>query len=101
MGLDVHDTTVYPKEPLLPGMCLTMEPGLYFSKVAIDQALSDPIKRAFLVPETIAKFENFGGIRIEDDIVITETGCEVLTTVPKEIEDIEVLMAAAALSVSS
>ena len=89
LGLDVHDVGAYdPENPnnrrgkkrrlLEPGMVITVEPGLYFD-------LDD--KR---VP---ARYRGIG-IRIEDDVLITEAGNEVLTAgVPKSIEDIEELMA--------
>lgn len=80
LGLDVHDVdggSVLAKNRILePGMILTVEPGLYFSK-NID------------IPQ---KYQGIG-IRIEDNILITETGNEVLTTgVPKGIDDIEAIM---------
>lgn len=90
LGLDVHDVGSYSKEgqngdrnskvrdrPLEIGMVLTVEPGLYISPK------SD-------VPEQYKGI----GVRIEDNILITEYGNKVLTgAVPKEIEDIEALMA--------
>ncbi|MHB1093560.1 aminopeptidase P N-terminal domain-containing protein [Thiobacillus sp.] len=76
LGLDVHDAGEYKIggewRPLQPGMTLTVEPGLY-------------IRPADDVPEA---FRNIG-IRIEDDVVVTETGCEVLTTPPKTVAEIE------------
>jgi Xaa-Pro dipeptidase len=83
---------MYPKEPLLKNMCLTVEPGIYFNPVAIAEGCADPIKRKYLVTDVIKQYEGFGGVRIEDDIVITDTGCEVLTNVPRDIEEIEALM---------
>ncbi len=84
LGLDVHDVGAYTlagassKRQLLAGMVLTVEPGLY---VAADNMTVD------------AKWRGIG-IRIEDDVLITETGCHVLThAVPKTIEAIEALMA--------
>lgn len=84
LGMDVHDVGDYKVEnqwrPLEPGMVMTIEPGLY---VAADNMDVDPCWRGI-------------GIRIEDDILITESGCEVLTAaVPKEIDEIEALMASA------
>lgn len=84
LGLDVHDAGRYNGDDgqprtLKPGMVITVEPGLYFAK---DNEL---------VPE---KYRGIG-IRIEDDVVITEDGPMVLTSdVPKTVEAIEALMQA-------
>ena len=80
LGMDVHDVGNYKVNgewrDLLPGMALTVEPGLY-------------IRPANNVPEALWNI----GIRIEDDLVITENGCEVLThAVPKTVDAIEALM---------
>ena len=80
LGLDVHDVGVYEQqgEPitLQPGMVVTVEPGLYLSKTS----------------QAPARYRGIG-IRIEDDVVVTETGHEVLTdAVPKDPEAIESLM---------
>jgi Xaa-Pro aminopeptidase len=82
LGMDVHDVGLYMTggEPraLEPGMCFTIEPGFYVQP-------SDQ--------ETPAEYRGIG-IRIEDDILVTEGGCEVLTHgAPKEIADIEALRA--------
>lgn len=84
LGMDVHDVGDYKQNgdwrPLEPGMVMTVEPGLY---IAPDDESVAPQWRGI-------------GIRIEDDVVITERGCEVLTDgVPKQIADIEALMAGA------
>ncbi|QOV68052.1 Xaa-Pro aminopeptidase [Citrobacter sp. BDA59-3] len=82
LGLDVHDVGVYGQDRsriLEPGMVLTVEPGLYIAPDAD-------------VPEAYRGI----GIRVEDDIVITENGNENLTaSVVKKADDIEALMAAA------
>jgi len=82
LGLDVHDVGVYGPERsrvLEPGMVLTVEPGLYIAPDA----------------DVPAQYRGIG-IRIEDDIVITETGNENLTaSVVKNADEIEALMAAA------
>lgn len=80
LGMDVHDVGSYydGKEPrvLSPGMVITVEPGLYF---AIDD-------------ETVAPEYRGIGIRIEDDVLVTEGRPRVLTeAAPKTIEDIEAL----------
>jgi Xaa-Pro aminopeptidase len=80
LGLDVHDAGDYKRDrawrTLEPGMVLTVEPGCY-------------IRPADGVPE---RFWNIG-IRIEDDVVVTTVGNEVLTrAAPKTVADIETLM---------
>ena len=43
-----------------------------------DSAMQDPELKGFFVPEKIAEYRGFGGVRIEDDIIITKDGCEVI-----------------------
>ena len=81
LGLDVHDTGEYKRNgewrPLEPGMVLTVEPGCY-------------VRPAEDVPE---HYWNIG-IRIEDDAVVTQGECEIITAgAPKSVADIEALMA--------
>lgn len=75
VGIDVHD--IWASDTLRAGMVMTVEPGIYIP------ADADSIA---------ADFRGFG-IRIEDDVLVTESGCELMTkNVPKEIEEIEMLM---------
>ena len=81
LGLDVHDAGEYKQDgawkTLRPGMVLTVEPGCY-------------IRPAPNVPK---QYWNIG-IRIEDDVLVTKTGCEVITAAaPKTVAQIEALMA--------
>ena len=85
LGMDVHDVGDYKVgdewRVLEPGMVMTVEPGIYIPAGSKG------------VPKRYANI----GIRIEDDVVVTRTGCEVLTDgVPKTVDEIEALMAAAA-----
>jgi Xaa-Pro aminopeptidase len=85
LGMDVHDVGDYKVggewRVLEPGMSMTVEPGIY---IAADN-------------QDVAKKWRGIGVRIEDDVVVTRTGCEILTGgVPKSIAEIEALMAAAA-----
>lgn len=79
LGLDVHDAGEYKLDsawrPLQPGMTLTVEPGLY-------------IRPADDVPEALWNI----GIRIEDDVAVTASGCEVLSSPPKTVAEIEAWM---------
>lgn len=108
LGLDTHDVGGYPKgvdridrpgiqflrvrRELLPGMVITIEPGIYFIPALLKPALEDSEKSKYLNGPELEKMFNFGGIRIEDNLIITEDGCENLTDVPKEIKEIEELM---------
>ena len=81
LGVDVHDVGRYnlrsgPHKPLAVGNVLTVEPGLYFPPD--DERLT-------------AAFRGIG-VRIEDDVLVTESGFEVLTkAVPKQIDEVEAL----------
>ena len=84
LGMDVHDVGEYKVggewRVLEAGMALTVEPGIYVS----------PDNQA------VAKKWRGIGVRIEDDVVVTKKGCEILTgDVPKTVAEIEALMAAA------
>ena len=81
LGLDVHDVGNYKIDGqwrrFKPGMVLTVEPGIYIAGGN---------------PTVDSKWWNIG-VRIEDDVIVTDSGCEVITAaVPKEVEDIERVM---------
>ena len=82
LGMDVHDVGDYKVDgqwrDLKAGMVMTVEPGIY---IAIDNMQVEARWRGI-------------GVRIEDDVLVTENGCEVMTSaVPKSIAEIEALMA--------
>jgi Xaa-Pro aminopeptidase len=86
LGMDVHDVGPYrdltqaerPSRPLQPGMALTVEPGIY-------------VRPGEGVPETFWHI----GIRIEDDVIVTDDGCRILSSAaPKGVAEIEALMEA-------
>ena len=83
LGLDVHDCAqarreMYLDAELVPGMVFTIEPGLYFKE------------NDLLVPEELRGI----GVRIEDDVLVTETGVENLSAAaPRRAEDVEAWIA--------
>lgn len=84
LGMDVHDVGDYriggEWRVLEPGMVMTVEPGIY---IAPDD-------------DSVPKKWRGIGVRIEDDVVVTKTGCDVLSAaVPKDADAIEALMAEA------
>lgn len=118
MGMDVHDmeglgqTNVgYDDEvrpssqfgtaslrfarKLEPGFVVTDEPGIYFIPDLIDLWKREDHNAEFLNFEEIEKFKDFGGIRIEDDVLITENGCRFLgeQRIPYHMDEVEQFLA--------
>lgn len=117
MGLDVHDMENYgqinvgydeetrPSEQfglgslrcgrrLQPGFVITDEPGCYFIPALIDKWHAEGTNKDFVNFDELEKWKDFGGIRIEDDVLVTETGARVLgKPIPKTVKEIEETMA--------
>ena len=115
MGLDVHDMEnlgqiyvgyddeIQPSTQfgisflrlgrrLQPGFVITDEPGCYFIPALIDQWKAEGLHTDFINYKAVENYKDFGGIRIEDDILVTETGNLVLGKgVAKTVKDIEAL----------
>ena len=85
MGMDVHD---------MEGLGLTDEPGIYFIPALIDNWKAKGHCKDFLNYEMLETYKDFGGIRIEDDILITKDGCRFLGTkrIPYHPEEVEEFM---------
>ncbi len=80
--------------PLETGFVITIEPGIYFIPALIDRVARDDLYSEFICYERVEDYRFFGGIRIEDDVLITETGSRVLgPPIPKTVADIEAAMA--------
>jgi len=117
MGLDVHDMeglgennvgydeTVQRSDQfglaflrlakkLEPGFVLTIEPGIYFIPALIDLWRSEGKFTEFINYDKADTYKDFGGVRIEDDILVTKDGYRVLgKPIPKTVEEIEATMA--------
>ena len=113
LGLDVHDMedlgdiVGYPEgekrstqfglnflrmtRRLEPGFVITVEPGIYFIPALIDQWRTEGRHADFIDYDRLETFKGFGGIRIEDDVLITETGHRVLGPgISKTVAEVEV-----------
>jgi len=113
MGLDVHDMEALGEDyvgyndvlkrsdqfglaflrfalPYKPGHVFTVEPGCYFIPELIDQWKSEGKHKEFINYTKVDKWRDFGGVRIEDNVLITEKGHKLLgKPIPKTIEAIE------------
>ncbi len=117
MGLDVHDmedlgqiyvgydeitrpvkqfgtSSLRMGRTLQPGFVITDEPGCYFIPALIDQWKEKGLHKDFLNYDKIETYKDFGGIRLEDDVLITEDGCRVLgdRRTPITVEEVEEIM---------
>ena len=115
LGLDVHDMenlgenyigyddeiqridqfgTAYLRlgRRLKPGFVITNEPGIYFIPALIEKWKSENTHTGFINFDRLDSYLDFGGIRLEDDILVTEAGCEIIgdriPITPDEVEDV-------------
>jgi len=113
LGIDTHDVGGYPdglkrsEEPglrslrlgtnLAAGMIVTVEPGCYFVPYVLETAFKNPDQVKFLNVDKIRSMYDFGGVRIEDDVLIWADGIENLSSgAPRTIEEIESWLAGSA-----
>lgn len=117
MGLDVHDMedlgenfVGYDDEiqrstqfgtaalrmgrKLKPGFVVTVEPGIYFIPALIEKWKSEKINHSFINFDKVNEYLDFGGVRLEDDILITENGCRLLgkKRIPITVDEVEAVM---------
>ncbi|CAE7258197.1 Pepd [Symbiodinium sp. CCMP2592] len=108
MGIDTHDVGGYPKGAqrdardgykalrvqrlLEPGFVLTVEPGIYFMDYALRKAKEEPERAKFFNWHRLGDFANFGGIRLEDNVLVTESGIENFTVAPRTVDEVEAVM---------
>jgi Xaa-Pro aminopeptidase len=75
---------------LEPGFVITVEPGIYFIPELIDRWKAEQKCSAYINYNVVEKYRGFGGIRIEDDVLVTENGHRVLgRPIPKTIDEVE------------
>ncbi|KAG9230956.1 putative Xaa-Pro aminopeptidase pepP [Amylocarpus encephaloides] len=100
LGMDTHDTGGHPnyadKDSMFrylrvrgnvpAGSVITVEPGIYFCRFIIDPYLADPVQSKFINAAVLEEYWEVGGVRIEDNILVTESGYENLTTAVKDVE---------------
>ncbi len=115
MGLDVHDMEDIGEDhvgydnntnrseqfglaylrlakELKPGNVLTVEPGIYFIPALIDKWSKEDKFAEYIDYKKVGEYRDFSGIRIEDDVLVTDDGCRVLgKPIPKTIEDVEAI----------
>lgn len=113
LGLDVHDMESYNDtlvgyddettrstqfglsalrlgKRLREGFVVTDEPGIYFIPALIDKWRAEGLFKDFINYDALEQYRSFGGIRLEDDLLITRHGCEILgERIPIEIDDVE------------
>jgi Xaa-Pro aminopeptidase len=79
---------------LEPGFVITVEPGIYFVPALLDRWRAEGRHADFIDYDAVEPYRGFGGVRIEDDLLITETGARVLgPPIPKTPADVEAALA--------
>lgn len=78
---------------LQSGFVLTVEPGIYFIPALIEKWKSEKINESFINYAKLQEYSNFGGIRLEDDILITDKGCRIIgQRIPITVDEVESTM---------
>jgi Xaa-Pro dipeptidase len=110
IGIDTHDVggylSAHPPRAARAGICrlrtarvleagmvITVEPGCYFIDALLDAALADPARARYLRAGALAAYRGFGGVRIEDGVLVTHDGAQSLAACPRTVAEIEDVMA--------
>lgn len=92
---DVYDTSLLGLESYKfeKNNVITIEPGIYFRDILLDKAFVNPLQSKYLNIEKLKTYYDFGGVRIEDDVLVTEDGFINMTEeLPRTTEEIERIM---------
>jgi len=103
LGMDTHDTGGHPnyedkdsmyrylrvRGKLPAGSIITVEPGVYFCRFIIEPFLKDPKHSKYIDEKVLNRYWDVGGVRIEDNVLITRNGYENLTTAIKDVAEME------------
>ncbi|KAI9815555.1 MAG: hypothetical protein M1827_002689 [Pycnora praestabilis] len=106
LGMDTHDVGGHPnyadkdsmfrylrvRGKLPAGSIITNEPGIYFCRFIIEPYLKDSKHSKYIDTDVLDRYWDVGGVRIEDNILITAHGSDNLTTAVKEVEEMEKLI---------
>ncbi|KAJ3534913.1 hypothetical protein NM208_g7348 [Fusarium decemcellulare] len=106
LGLDTHDVGGNPdfedenkyfqylrtRGPLPAGSVVTVEPGIYFCEHIIRPYLEDERHKQFIDSEVLNRYWEVGGVRIEDNVLVTATGTENLTVAIKDPDQMEAMI---------
>ncbi|EAW06267.1 aminopeptidase P family protein [Aspergillus clavatus NRRL 1] len=107
LGMDTHDTGGNPnyadkdtmfrylrvRGRLPAGSVITVEPGIYFCRFIIEPYLKSSESSKYIDTDVLERYWSVGGVRIEDNVLVTKDGYDNLTTTPKTVEEIESLAA--------
>lgn len=108
LGMDTHDTGGNPnyedkdtmfrylrvRGRLPAGSVITVEPGIYFCNFIIEPYLKDSVHSQYIDAAVLERYWDVGGVRIEDNLIITSSGAENMTTAIKDADELEKVISA-------